>query len=127
MAHSNDQSPDRVRFGRSQKFRLSSKGSEATASYSVMIEAARAGSGRGQFDAARDAWSAPRGLEAADGLYLVEFGSREQTIQEATRSLEVCGTTPKEVKAAVGRLLACGMLEPVPAPPPPPPPQRYRW
>lgn len=117
---------ERTRFGRAQKFRLSAKGNEAVSAYTLMVEKARAGSGRAQFDAAREAWSAPRGLTSEDGLFLVEFGMGERTLPEVTRELEDCATG-KEVKAAVERLLACGMLEPVPAPAPPPgpPPRRY--
>ena len=50
----------------------------------------------------------------------------DRTITEASRSLEDCASA-KEVKAAVERLLECGMLEPVPAAPPPPPtpPRRF--
>jgi hypothetical protein len=123
-----DETVEKVRFGRAQKFRLSSKGVEATAAYSRMIEGAKEGTGRAQFDAARAAWGAPLGLSAEDGLFLVEFGEEGKTLPEATRNLDGCGTTPKEVKAAVERLLKCGMLEAVPAPPPPPaPPQRRYW
>jgi hypothetical protein len=121
-----DENEERVRFGRAQKFRLSPKGNEAVSAYSLMVEKARAGAGRAQFDAAREAWSAPRGLTAEDGLFLVEFGVGERTITEASRNLEDCATS-KEVKAAVERLLACGMLEPVPAPPPPPSAPRRFW
>ncbi len=118
---------EKVRYGRAQKFRLSPKGTEAAASYAAMIEAAREGTGRAQFDAARAAWGTPLGLVAEDGLFLVEFSAGERTLAEATRNLEGCGTTPKEVKAAVDRLLKLGMLEPLPAAPPPPapPPRRY--
>ncbi len=122
-----DGNDERIRFGRAQKFRLSSKGNEAVSAYSLMVEKARAGAGRAQFDAAREAWSTPRGLTAEDGLFLVEFGVGERTITEATRSLEDCASA-KEVKAAVERLLEHGMLEPVPAAPPPPPsPPRRFW
>ncbi|MCP3140767.1 hypothetical protein [Pyxidicoccus xibeiensis] len=118
---------EKVRYGRAQKFRLSPKGSEAAAAYAAMIEAARSGTGRAQFDAARATWGASLGLASDDGLYLVEFGAGERTIAEATRNLDGCGTTAKEVKDAVERLLKCGMLEPLPAAPPPPPaaPRRY--
>jgi hypothetical protein len=121
-----DETPEKVRFGRAQKFQLSSKGNEAVSAYTLMVEKARAGTGRAQFDAAREAWSTPRGLIAEDGLFLVEFGVGERTVSEATRSLEDCASA-KEVKAAVERLLECGMLEPVPAPAPPPPAQRRYW
>jgi hypothetical protein len=117
---------EKVRFGRAQKFRLSPKGTEAMTAYSAMIESAKEGSGRAQFDAARAAWGTSLGLQVEDGLFLVEFGEG-RTIPEAARNLESCGTTAKEVKAAVVRLMGLGLIEPVPAPPPPPvaPPRRY--
>ncbi|WP_309888228.1 hypothetical protein [Archangium sp.] len=119
---------EKQRFGRSQKFRLTAKGNEAVSAYTLMLEKSRSGSGWGRapFDAARDAWSGPRGLTSEDGLFLVEFGVGDRTLPEATRSLEDCATT-KEVKAALERLLALGMIEPVPAPAPPPPaaPRRF--
>jgi hypothetical protein len=121
-----EENAERPRFGRAQKFRLAAKGNEAVSAYTLMVEKARAGSGRAQFDTARGEWSAPRGLTPEDGLFLVEFGMGERTIPEVTRNLEDCASA-KEVKAAVERLLGCGMLEPVPAPAPPPapPPRRY--
>jgi hypothetical protein len=117
---------ERIRFGRAQKFRLASKGTEAVEAYTVMVEKARAGEGRAQFDAARAAWSAPRGLTPEDGLYLMDFSQGERTITDAVRSLDSCAT-PKEVKAAIERLLECGMLEPVPEPVEPPAPPRRYW
>jgi hypothetical protein len=122
-----EENEGKVRFGRAQRFRLSPKGTEAVTAYAAVIEDGRAGTGRAGFDAARQAWSAPRGLTAEDGLFLMEFQVGERTLAEAARSLEGCGTRPKELKAAVERLLECGMLEPVPAAPvePAPPPRRY--
>jgi hypothetical protein len=116
---------ERIRFGRAQRFRLASKGSEAVAAYTVMVEKARQGEGRAQFDAARALWSKPWGLAPEDGLFLVEF-SQERTLPEAVKSLDSCAT-PKEVKDSVERLLECGMLEPVPAPPEPLAPARRYW
>lgn len=124
-----DGNGEKVRFGRTQKFRLSTRGTEAATAYARMIEAAKEGTGRAQFDAARASWGASFGLAPEDGLFLVEFGEGERTVAEASRNLESCGTTAKEVKAAVDRLLKSGMLEPLPeaqpAPAPPPPPRRY--
>ena len=122
-----DDKPEKVRFGRAQKFRLSLKGSEAAAAYTAMIEQARSGSGRAQFDAARNSWGASLGLRAEDGLFLVDFAAGERTIAESARSLDGCGTTAKEVKTAVDRLLSLGLLEPVPAPPEPVAPPYRRW
>ncbi|MCY1077955.1 hypothetical protein [Archangium lansingense] len=117
---------EKVRFGRGQKFRLSTKGNEAVSAYTLLVERSRAGMGRAQFDAARGEWSGPRGLTSEDGLFLVEFGVGERTISEVTRNLDDCAS-PREVKAAVERLLECGMLEPVVVQAPPPPPPRRYW
>jgi hypothetical protein len=122
-----DEKDEAVRFGRSQKFRLTPKGSEAAGTYSSMIETARAGTGRTEFEAARLAWAGPRGLGAEDGLFLVEFGADGRTLKDATERLDGCGTPAKEVKAAVKRLLANGMIEPVPAPVEVAAPPRRRW
>ncbi|WP_224248802.1 hypothetical protein [Hyalangium gracile] len=124
-----DENVEKVRFGRAQKFRLSPKGIEAKEAYTLMVKEAQSGSGRAQFDAARTGWGTPRGLSPEDGLFLVEFGEGDRTIPEAVRNLDGCGTTAKEVKVAVERLLACGMIEPVPAPSPAPvaPSSRRYW
>lgn len=121
-----DENPERIRFGRAQKFRLSMKGNEAVSAYTLLVEKSRAGMGRAQFDAARSEWSTPRGITSEDGLYLVEFGTGDRTVTEVTRNLEDCASS-REVKAAVERLLDCGMLEPVPAAPPPVTPPRRYW
>ena len=75
-----DEKSEKVRFGRAQKFQLSPKGTEAEQAYTAMIEAAKEGSGRAQFDAARAAWGGPLGLSSEDGLFLVEFAQGARTI-----------------------------------------------
>lgn len=123
-----DDSGEKTRFGRAQKFRLSTKGTEAVEAYASVIAGAKPGAGRAPFDAARKAWSEPLGLTPEDGLFLGEFGSADKTLAEAARNLEGCGTSPRELKAAVARLLERGMLEPVPAPvSPAAPPSRRYW
>ena len=103
------------RWPRSQKFRLSSRGAEAEASYQHMINGAKEGEGRNSFDAARQAWSAPLSLLPNDGLFLVELRGAPLSIEEMTRALEPCGTTKREIKEAIDRLSTLGIIEPVPA------------
>lgn len=123
-----DESSSPTRLGRSQKLQLSSRGREAVQAYASMIELARSGTGRAEFDAARKAWGAPRGLAANDGLFLMEFEAGARTLQEAARALEASGTPAKEVKTAVLHLIELGMLETVAPPEPPPAPAyRSRW
>jgi hypothetical protein len=112
-----DVKPEKVRYARSQKFRLSEKGTEAVKAYEVTILAARQGHGRAEFDAARKAWGAPRGLAPEDAQYLVEFGMTGHTIKEAADALRDCGPTAQDVKDATERLIRYGMLEAVPMSP----------
>lgn len=109
-----EERPEKVRYGRSQKFRLSQKGTEAVKAYEGTIAAARNGSGRAEFDAARKAWGDPRGLAPEDAQYLVEFGVAGRTMKETADALRDCGTSAKDVKDATERLISFGMLEAVP-------------
>jgi hypothetical protein len=108
---------EKVKYSRSQKFRLSEKGAEAMKAYEVTIAEARTGNGRAEFEAARKAWGTPRGLTADDAPFLVEFGTAGRTLKETADALASCGTTTKQVKDAADRLLALSMLEAVPEQP----------
>jgi hypothetical protein len=116
-----------LRLGRSQKLRLTAAGREAVDAHQLMVEQARTGSGRAEFEAHRAAWAEPRGIAIGDGLFLVEFSSGDHTHQEIARQLEPCGALPAEVKAGVLRLVALGLLEAVPAAPVPPRRSPYRY
>jgi hypothetical protein len=107
------------RWPRSQRFVLSVKGAEAEQAYREMITASRTGSGRTAFDAARTAWAQPLAIQPGDGLYLGELQPGARTLEELTRALESCGSTRREIKAALDRLIDAGMIEAQAAPPPP--------
>lgn len=102
--------PPGKKWPRSQKFRLSAKGTEAGERYR---ETAHAGAGRGAFDAARQAWASELKLDPGDGAFLGELIAGAQTIDQLARALETCGTTRQEAHAAVDRLAAAGLLEAV--------------
>jgi hypothetical protein len=102
------------RWPRSQQFRLSAKGAEAQATYREMLHGEREGSGgRSSFDSARSSWAKPLALEPSDGLYLGELEAGPKTIEEMVQALDDCGSTRREVKAAINRLTTVGMIEPV--------------
>jgi hypothetical protein len=109
-----------IRLGRSQKLRLTAAGREAVDAHRLMVEQARSGSGRAEFEAHRAAWARPRGIAIEDGLFLVEFSGGDYTHQEIARQLGPCGATPAEVKTGVLRLVGLGLLEAVPDVPVPP-------
>jgi hypothetical protein len=102
------------RWPRSQQFRLSAKGAEAQVSYRQMLLENREGSGgRSSFDAARGSWATPLAIEPSDGLYLDELETGPKTIEEMVQALDACGSTRREVKAAINRLASVGLIEPV--------------
>ena len=101
-------------------------GRKAGDNYREAIVAARSGTGRQAFDAARAGWAARLTLDATDGLYLGELQSGPKTIAEMAASLDGCGPAPGEVRKAVERLVLLRMMEPLVPPPAPPPPPR-RW
>ena len=121
-----DPGTPRTRWPRSQRFRLSTAGREAGASYREVIVEARKEAGRKSFDAARAEWAARLALDATDGLYLGELLEAPRTIAELAASLDGCGPTPGDVRKAVERLVRLRMMELVAPPPAPPPPPR-RW
>jgi hypothetical protein len=98
------------RWPRGQKFNLSLRGAAAEAAYREAVATARA-SGRAALDAAQQAWAAPFGVHAGDGVIL---GGR--SIADVARALEDCGTTQADVKAAIDRLTDAGLVEPAAAP-----------
>lgn len=116
----------RVKWSRSQKFRLSAAGREAGFTYKEVIVASRAESGRKSFDDARAEWAAKLLLEPGDGLYLGELLAAPRTLPELTEALDGCGPQKGDVKLAVERLVKARIIELVEAPAPAPPPPR-RW
>jgi hypothetical protein len=106
-----------VRWPRSQKFSLSDQGTRAEQDYREVIAAARADAGRASFDAARKQWAGALQVEPDDGMYLGELRSGPRTLDELWRALETCGQTRTDLKAAIRRLTAVGLVDALAAPP----------
>ncbi|HVO18291.1 MAG TPA: hypothetical protein VMU15_03490 [Anaeromyxobacter sp.] len=103
---------DGPRWPRGQKFTPSALGREALEAYRLAVQQAR-GVGRGALDAALAAWAAPLRVEAGDGVLLGELLERPRGLADLSRALEDAGHSTAEVRAAVGRLVAAGLVEPV--------------
>jgi hypothetical protein len=122
---------DGPRFPRGQKFTLSAAGKAAEEAYRAVVMAARS-TGRSALDAAVAAWSSPLRVAPGDGVLLGELRGKPRGLSELSEGLDAAGIAPGEVRAAVGRLVAAGLLEPVPPPSQqpsaaPPPPTGSRW
>jgi len=110
---------DGPRWPRGQKFTPSAQGREAYEAHRQAVQQAR-GVGRGALDAALSAWAAPRQVEPGDGVLLGELLERPRGLADLSQALEDAGHSAAEVRAAVGRLVAAGLVEPVAAQPPAP-------
>jgi hypothetical protein len=113
------------RWPRGQKFSLSLAGREAQGAYQTAVLAAR-GQSRAALDAALTAWAAPRQVEPADGVLLGELLDRARGLPDLTRALEDAGTSGAEVRTALARLIAAGLVDAAPARAAPEEPVR-RW
>ncbi len=112
------------RWPRGQKFSLSLAGREAQEAHRTAVLSAR-GQSRAALDAALSAWAAPRQVEPSDGVLLGELLERTRGLPDLTRSLEASGASGAEIRAALGRLVAAGLVEAIPARGPEEPVRRW--
>lgn len=103
------------RWPRGQKFGLTERGATAEADYRSTVAESR-GSGRSVLDGALAAWAEPRGIAPKDGIVLAELRSGRIGVPQLVGSLEPAGFAPDEVRAAIERLVAAAMVEPLPLP-----------
>jgi len=123
---------DGPRWPRGQKFTRSEAGRAADDTYRAAVAAAR-GAGRSALDAALSAWSGPLGILADDGVVLSQLREGQLGLPDLVGALEDAGIEAREVRAALGRLIAAGLVELLAPPsqarealPPAPPPMRWR-
>ncbi|HEX9307989.1 MAG TPA: hypothetical protein VF894_10905 [Anaeromyxobacter sp.] len=103
----------RKKWPRGQKFTLSVAGAEAEVAYRGAVLGSRS-SGRTALDTALAAWAGPRRLAPGDGVVLAELSGKRVGLPTLCEALETSGIVPEEVRAAVGRLVDAGIVEPVP-------------
>ena len=96
------------------RYCLTEAGTGALTAYRATVKMAQAGDGgREALEAAQAAWGKEQGIEAGDALIMDELEQKPQTILELTRSLDTCGIKRPEVEAAIDRLSAQLLAEPV--------------
>lgn len=102
--------PQRLRWPRSQRFKLSINGIAAEETYRSSVVASRALEGRASYDAARIAWAEPLGIEPDDGVYLCEISTKPIRLGDLVEALASCDKTRKEAVDALGRLFDAGLV-----------------
>jgi hypothetical protein len=101
------------RWPRGQKFTLSPLGVEAEVSYRSCVAVART-TGRSALAAALAAWAEPLRLAAGDGIILGELREARMGVSDLCKRLEDAGIAPDEVRGALERLVAAGVVAPLP-------------
>ncbi len=101
------------RWPRGQKFTLSPVGAAAQDAYHAAVQGARA-SGRAALESALAAWATPRGVAPADGAILQELSGKRLGLGKLCEALAPTGIAADEVHAGIGRLVAAGIVEPLP-------------
>ncbi len=101
------------RWPRGQKFALTAAGLAADTAHRETVAQARA-SGRTALDAALVAWATPLALQAGDGTVLGELRSGRLGVPDLVERLEPAGIQPDEVRGALQRLVAAGLVEAIP-------------
>jgi len=102
-----------TRWPRGQKFKLTAPGQDAEARYQEVLLGAREAGGRTAFDEATRTFATPLGLQPGDGAYLAELKTQPRTIVDLIEQLQDGGATKAEVKAALDRLIAAKLVEPL--------------
>ncbi len=104
--------PARLRWARSQRFRLTSRGLDAERDWRARLAGAQGG-GRAGFDAAAADWAKGLGLEPDDGSCLGELSTQTLRLEELSKALADTGVSRERVKQVLERLFEKGLLEPV--------------
>lgn len=100
-----------MRWPRTHRFTLSTKGRAAETEYRERIATSREQSGRASFDAARAEWATTYKLQSDDGIYLSELVAGGATLPQLLTAMSESGQSRKDVVDALGRLDDAGMFD----------------
>jgi hypothetical protein len=110
-----DQPTSRLRWARSQRFRLTAKGLEAERDWKERLAGAQ-GAGRSGFDTAVAEWAKSFGVKPDDTAVMSELAVETRRLEDVLAALADTGVSREQVKQVLERLHGAGLLEPVTAP-----------
>lgn len=118
--------PGSLRWPPRQRFSATDLGKQALAAYAESISQyqARVQKDRDELERLQQSWAESFKVTTSDAAILGEFAAKDRLPREVSTSLEDCGTTLREVQAAVDRLYTAGLLAPTGGGGPLPPPTR---
>lgn len=106
--------PGSLRWPPRQRFSATDLGRSALTAYAESIAQyqARVQRDRDELERLQQSWAEAYRVTPLDAAILGEFAGKDRLPREVQTSLESCGTTLREVQAAVDRLFTAGLLAP---------------
>lgn len=106
--------PGSLRWAPRQRFGVTEAGRAALAAYeeSLAQYQARISKDRSDMERLQTGWAETYKVLAEDATILGEFSKKDLLPREVQAALDDCGTTLREVQAAVDRLFTAGLLGP---------------
>ncbi|MBM4782386.1 MAG: TrmB family transcriptional regulator [Archangiaceae bacterium] len=108
-----EESRPRLKWARSQRFRLTAKGEEAHTSWKTALAAAQ-NHGKSAFDAAQGDWAKSFKISPDDATYVTELAPAPLRVEDIEKAFTDLGISRQSVKDSLLRLYEAGLVEPAP-------------
>lgn len=102
--------PARLRWARSQRFRLSPRGVEAEQQWRTTLETVQS-AGRAAFDSGLAHWATEFKVQPDDASYVRELKASPLRLEDVAKAVADTGTSREDVKKALERLYEAGLVE----------------
>ncbi len=110
QAASPNQNQTRLRWARSQKFRLTPKGGEAELLWRTRLSEVRS-QGKQIFEAALQEWATQFKVRPDDAAYLSELAAQPVRLEDIAKAVADTGASREQVKTVLERLYEAGLME----------------
>lgn len=110
---STEPSRPRLKWARSQRFRLTARGEEALASWKEKLAAAQ-NHGKSAFDTAQAEWAKAYAISPDDAPYVTELAPASLRVEDIEKAFADLGISRQGVKDSLLRLYEAGVVEPAP-------------
>lgn len=100
----------RLRWARSQKFRLTSKGAEAELLWRTRLSEVRS-LGKQIFESALQEWAAQYKVRPDDAAFLSELAGPPVRLEDIAKAVADTGASREQVKQVLERLYEAGLME----------------
>jgi hypothetical protein len=108
------ESRPRLKWARSQRFRLTIKGEEAHGEWKNRVGSVQ-GQGKSVFETALGEWSKHFGIAPDDAPYVSELAQTSLRVEDIEKAFADMGTSRQGIKDSLSRLYDAGLVEPVPS------------